>query len=259
MKKGKNRYVFQRVEKKYLLSEDKYNLFMERIEPYMVQDHYGLHTICNIYYDTDTYELIRHSIEKPEYKEKFRIRSYGVPNKDDTVFLEIKKKWDGTVYKRRIPLTLDEVKKYLDTYEDSTFASQISKEIKYFFRFYQPSPKLFLAYDRIAFFGKDNSDVRITFDQNIRSRHDELDLAAGDYGRTLLDSSLYLMEIKVPSAFPMWLSSILSELKIYPTSFSKYGNIYKRDLVESTAKQKVVNSKYNFIEEGRVQPCLPVY
>jgi hypothetical protein len=155
MKNTQINYVFQRVEKKYLLDEINYKLLLKHIKPYMSCDRYGLSTVCNIYFDTDTYDIIRHSIEKPEYKEKLRLRSYGVPGDEDTVFLEIKKKLNGTVYKRRISLKLKEAKIYLEHGIKPSYDSRIFHEIDYFIRFYKPKAKLFLAYDRTAYSGNE--------------------------------------------------------------------------------------------------------
>lgn len=229
-------FVFERIEKKYLLTREKYNLLLEVMEPYMSVDSYGKHTIGNVYYDTDTYELISRSIEKPKYKEKFRVRSYGVPKEEDKVFLEIKKKYKGIVYKRRVSMTLKEAEDYLEKGIKPQKEGQILREIDYFMSFYKLTPKVYLAYDRIAYFGKENKDVRITFDHNIRSRQCNMSLAEGDYGTPLLDDYHYLMEIKVPGAMPLWLSKILSDLEIYPTSFSKYGNVYKEFILPNRRK-----------------------
>lgn len=234
---GAANFVFERIEKKYLLTREKYNLLLEAIEPYMTADSYGKHTIGNIYYDTDTYELISRSIEKPKYKEKFRVRSYGVPKPEDKVFLEIKKKYDGIVYKRRVAMTLAEAEDYLERGIRPNKEGQILKEIDYFISYYKPKAKLYLAYDRVAYFGNENKEVRITFDHNIRSREYNMSLGEGDYGTPLLDEYHYLMEIKVPGAMPLWLSRILADLEIYPASFSKYGNIYKQSILPNRRKE----------------------
>lgn len=222
-------FTFKRYEKKYLLNREQYERLQERLQPYIQLDQYGLHTICNIYYDTDQFDLIRTSIEKPPYKEKLRLRSYGIPQEGGKVFLEIKKKWKGVVYKRRISMTLEEAKAYLEEGKSLPADGQIEREIDYFVKFYNPKPKMYIAYDREAYFGKEDNALRITFDRNIRSREEDLQLEMGDAGKLLLDKEFRLMEIKVSGAFPMWLARILSELEIYPTSFSKYGNIYKQN------------------------------
>lgn len=233
----KSNNIFERVEKKYMLTGKQHSLLLEAIENYMSPDDYGQHTIGNVYYDTNTYDLIRYSIEKPPYKEKLRLRSYGIPNADSKVFLEIKKKYKGVVYKRRISLTLAEAEVYLNEGIRPSQESQILNEIDYFISYYKPQPKLYLAYDRVAYFGKIEPDIRITFDHNIRSREYDLSLEKGDQGVLLLDEDKYLMEIKVPKAMPIWLADTLSKLGIYPSSFSKYGNIYKQIILPSRRKE----------------------
>lgn len=223
---------FQRIEKKYKLTKQQYDQLCERMKNYMQVDQYGMSTICNVYYDTENFELIRNSIEKPVYKEKIRLRSYGVPGENDTAFLEIKKKYDGIVYKRRILLPLKEARNYLEHGIKPSMDSQILREIDYFISHYHPVKKLYIAYDRIAMFGKQDDTIRITFDQNIRSREYDLDLSKGDQGELLMENGEVLMEIKVALAYPLWLVQILSDLNIYPISFSKYGNIYKQKMKE---------------------------
>ena len=222
--------VFKRVEKKYLLSEDLYQKLFEKINNYITVDTYDFSTICNIYFDTDDYLLVNRSIEKPIYKEKVRLRSYSVPKKNSKVFLEIKKKYKGVVGKRRVSAPLKEFYTYFDTGKYPTVDTQIMNEIDYCFKFYNLKPKVFLAYDRYSYKGKDDSNFRITFDKNIRSRTDNLYLEKGDNGMLLLDKNCYIMEIKTLGAYPLWFAQILSELNIYPTSFSKYGNVYKKQI-----------------------------
>ena len=222
--------VFKRVEKKYLLSEDLYQKLFEKMNNYITVDTYDFSTICNIYFDTDDYLLVNRSIEKPIYKEKVRLRSYGVPKKNSKVFLEIKKKYKGVVGKRRVSAPLKEFYKYFNTGKYPNVDTQIMNEINYCFKFYNLKPKVFLAYDRYSYKGKDDSNFRITFDKNIRSRTDNLYLEKGDNGMLLLDKNCYIMEVKTLGAYPLWFVQILSELNIYPTSFSKYGNVYKKQI-----------------------------
>lgn len=224
--------TFQRTEKKYLLTEWQWQQLKKVLEPHMELDVYGLYTICNIYYDTNSYELIRNSLEKPVYKEKLRLRSYGIPSQDSKVFLEIKKKYQGIVYKRRIALLLNSALNYLKKgiVPKEEYNHQIFSEIDYFIHFYRPKPVLYLAYDRIAYAGKEDSHLRLTVDRNIRSREEELSLEAGDHGKLLLSPEERLVEIKTSKAFPIWLARSLNELKIYPTSFSKYGAVYRKKL-----------------------------
>lgn len=217
--------TFERYEKKYLLTPDTYAMLRARLTPYVTADAYGAYTVCNLYFDTPDYRLIRASIEGPAYKEKLRLRSYGVPESDAPVFLELKKKCAGVVYKRRAVMTLDALEK--GTMEDS----QVLREIGWFMRIYHnPAPKVYIAYDREAFCGLEEPRLRLTFDRAIRWRQSALDLAKGAWGYPLLESGETLLEIKIPGAMPVWLCRLLSELEIYPVSFSKYGMCYKKCL-----------------------------
>lgn len=229
---------FERIEKKYLVSGEKYKMLREKLEDHMMVDEYGLSTICNIYYDTENYELIRRSIEKPAYKEKLRLRSYGVPTEDTKTFVEIKKKWDGVVYKRRVEMPMAESRAYLNEGMEPRKDGQIKREIDYFLDFYKPVPKMYIAYDRIAMYGKEDPSLRITLDFRIRYRLDDLDLTKGDHGTLVLNEDDVLMEIKVGGAYPLWLVDILSELEIYQVSFSKYGTAYKKELAKKLAKRR---------------------
>jgi len=226
--------VFNRYEKKYLLTKPVYLELRDRLEPYMQVDQYGLTTICNIYYDTANNELIRRSIEQPVYKEKLRLRSYGVPTLDSIAFLEIKKKYERTVNKRRVTMTLQEAYDYVErgirpAGQHSVSEEQIFREIDFVLKRYPLQRALYLCYDRIAMFQTENPAFRVTFDTNIRFRRTDMGLENGAYGQKLLPDDYYLMETKILDASPFWFTRILSELSIYLTSFSKYGNIYKME------------------------------
>ena len=222
--------VFARYEKKYKLTLSQYAALRRWLQDRMEVDSYGLHTICNIYYDTPDFQLIRTSLEKPVYKEKLRLRSYGVPGGDTPVFVELKKKLDGVVYKRRVSLPLREAKRYLAYEGRPDLDCQILREIDWALARYPLEPKAFIAYDRIALFGREDPDLRITFDCNLRWRDALLDLSQGDWGQPLLDKQEILMEAKLPAAMPLWLSHVLDRLQIRQTSFSKYGACYQQNL-----------------------------
>lgn len=223
------KYSFERTEKKYFLTDTQKKMLLCGIADHTVPDEYGEYTLCNIYYDTDDWRLIRTSVEKPAYKEKLRIRSYGVPAADSRVFVEIKKKLDGVVYKRRIKVALDDAELILRGESEDT--TQIGREIAYFREFYTVRPRVFIAYDRIAFAGKDDKDLRITLDFNMRWRDEELDLRLGDEGMPIIGNGKTLMEIKLPGACPMWLTKLLSSIHAYPVSFSKYGTCYTEHIL----------------------------
>lgn len=219
--------IFKRYEKKYLITVGDYKRLREKLGEHLVADEYYHSTVSNIYYDTPDYRLIRDSIEKPAYKEKLRLRSYGVIKEEEKAYLEIKKKYEGIVYKRREKLAYrDAVALINDTsVKDDT---QISRELGYFINYYGSlRPSVYLGYERDAYKLNPESDVRITFDYNALWRQEDITLTKGHYGRNLLDRRYCLMEIKAPMAIPLYLVKILEELNIYPTGFSKYGTAYK--------------------------------
>lgn len=225
-------YCFQRYEKKYLLSPGQLETLLEGMRPHVCADEFGKYTICNIYYDTRDFQLIRTSLEKPVYKEKLRLRSYGVPGDQDRVFVELKKKFDGVVYKRRTVMGAADAAACLHDGIQPEREDQICREIGWFLQSYRPVPKVFIAYDRTAFAGRENPELRITFDTNLRWREERLDLRAGDDGAPLLPRDQVLMEVKIPGAAPVWLAHLLSGSGVFPTSFSKYGLCYRKNLMQ---------------------------
>lgn len=227
--------IFERYEKKYRVSEDTYRLLSDRLSEYVTPDKYGQYSICSLYLDNDNFDLIRKSMEKPSYKEKIRLRSYGVPSMDAKVYLELKKKLNGITYKRRVSLLYGEALRYVENGTTSFDSGQIFNEITYFLDRYKPTPKVLLFYDRTAFFGIEDKNLRITFDNNIRYRNTDPFPHLGDRGEPIISQNERIMEIKVPGSFPLWLSKLLSETGVYPTSFSKcstaYTHILKKESV----------------------------
>ena len=241
--------VFNRYESKYLIDTKLYYLLQEKLLAYMEMDinnqQQEFYTIRNIYYDTADHYLIRKSLQKPKYKEKLRLRCYGPINDGEKAYLEIKKKFCGLVNKRRTELKLEEAYDFVSTLEkpesQEYMNQQVLNEIQYFLRRYELEPKLYLAYDRKALLSTDNHDLRITFDTNIRARRSDLRMESGDYAEELFHQDLWLMEIKTINNFPVWLSRLLSQYKIYSTSFSKYGYFYTSML---TRQQKMKGDTY---------------
>ena len=227
----KIQFCFKRYEKKYMLTPYQYAKILEGVQDRMRPDEFGRYTICNLYYDTDDFRLIRTSLEKPVYKEKLRMRSYGVPGSQDEVFVELKKKFDSVVYKRRTILKAADAVSYIHDGVAPEREDQVCREIDWFMRTYRPGPKVFIANDRTAFAGIEDPELRLTFDTNLRWRDRELDLRAGEYGEPLLAPDQILMEIKIPGTTPAWLAHLLSETGAFPTSFSKYGTCYRQNLL----------------------------
>lgn len=260
--------VFKRYEMKYMMTRRQKKAVLEAMLPHMKLDEFGHTTIRNVYFDTDNYILVRHSIEKPVYKEKLRIRSYKQAGAQDKVFIELKKKYDDVVYKRRESLSQLETLEWLVSGTPFPKATQIGNEIDYFFRLYQTlKPKVFLSYEREAFYahvrpgeichpgltdvqrassesllgsnvhvrpgeicqpGLTDGDFRVTFDENIRARQEELSLSRDVWGEPLIGEDKVLMEIKTSGGIPLWMTHVLAREKIYKTSFSKYGTAYEK-------------------------------
>lgn len=231
--------VFKRYELKYMLTLEQKERILSAMLPYMALDGYGRTTIRNIYFDTNDYRLIRRSLEKPAYKEKLRIRSYCQASDDSTVFVELKKKYDHVVYKRRIGLGQQDAMRWLCRETDSPTDSQISREIKYFMNFYGSlKPTVFLSYEREAYYDRSGGDFRVTFDDTILCRQEELTLCAPAYGTPILEDGRVLMELKCSGGIPLWMVEVLSHEQIYKTSFSKYGTAYEKLIMPQALPQQ---------------------
>ena len=236
--------VFKRYELKYMLTQAQKQKVLQAMEPYMTLDKYGRTTIRNIYYDTDSYLLIRRSIDKPAYKEKLRIRSYSQAKPDSTVFVELKKKYDSVVYKRRISLPELEAMEWVNGEQHCHKHTQISDEVDYFIDHYETlHPAVFLSYEREAFFSNDGSDFRVTFDDTILCREEDLSLESEVYGTSLLPEGMVLMEVKCSGGIPLWMTHVLSKEHIYKTSFSKYGTAYQTMIFPKLHSAMALNFK----------------
>ena len=235
--------IFRRKETKYLLTESQVKQLLWLIEPYLKKDKYFKGTNCSIYFDDNNRYLAIHSLEKPLYKEKLRVRSYGVPTMSDTVFLEIKKKFDGIGNKRRIPVKLADFYEYLKNGQLKSASSEIKKELDICIKRYGLKPTLFLAYDRTSYCDKDNPAFRLTFDRNVRSRETDLHLEHGDHGEKFFDNGTVVMEVKALNAYPFYFVKALSKLKIFPASFSKYGRVTEKILA---AENQQSRRQYSF-------------
>ena len=222
--------VMKRYELKYILSRQQTEFFREALRGHMVLDQYGRTSIASLYYDTPDYRLIRTSVEKPPFKEKIRLRSYGLATKESPVFLELKRKAYGIVYKRRVQSTIPLVEKFFAGSGDVCAPGQINREITYFRDYYSVLvPACLIIYDREAYF-EPGGDLRVTLDFNPRYRSERLDLTVSMDGVSLLPEGSAILEIKVQQAEPLWLTSILDRGEIRKTSFSKYGEAYRQQL-----------------------------
>lgn len=252
--------TFARKEIKFLLNMEQYQEFIKAVNEYMNPDKYCIggkeYGIYNIYFDTPDDFLIRESLSKPYYKEKIRLRSYYSPAApDSSVFLEIKKKIGGIVTKRRVSMTLAESEQYFidrsKPISTKYIQNQVFAEIDAFLDHYHVIPKQYISYQREAFFGKDDKDFRLTFDRKITERRYDLSLDCQSYGDYIIGADQRLMEIKIPETMPKWLLNKLSELKIYKTSFSKYGRAYMNYVQEQAKKSRIYISGISMININR--------
>ncbi|WP_455721702.1 VTC domain-containing protein [Agathobacter sp.] len=219
--------IFKRCEIKYMIDEKTFDKLMQVMSEHMIADVHGRSTVCSLYFDTPDYLLIRRSMDHPIYKEKLRLRSYGVADEDTQVFVELKKKFNSVVYKRRISMTEKQSQEYLSEHK-KIMDTQISREIDYCMRMYKGlAPAVLLSYEREAFYAKDDHEFRVTFDRNILWRDYDLSLCKGIYGAPILEQGQVLMEVKTAGAIPRWMVDFLTENHIYKTSFSKYGTAYR--------------------------------
>lgn len=228
---------FRRIEKKYILTREQYLFFKEAIKEKMIEDEHGKSTICNIYLDTEQFDLIRHSITKPIYKDKVRLRSYNIPTLESNVYLEIKRKYDGVVSKRRMVMKLEQYYRYLNK-NIKLEENQVIKELDYYFEHYKLKPTMFLSYYRRAYYDKENRDFRLTFDSHILARSYDLELEKGNYGIHILEKNKYIMEVKTLGAIPMWFVKLLDEAQIGPCGFSKYGEAYTQLILKNNKEKE---------------------
>ncbi|EOH90947.1 polyphosphate polymerase domain-containing protein [Enterococcus pallens] len=252
--KVKSGEIFERREKKYLMTPEKFDLLLTRLQEYMTIDEYGLHTIHTIYYDTEDLAVIRHSVDKPKFKEKMRLRSYGLATNQSTVYLELKKKVAGVTYKRRTAMTYQEAKNFLNYGVKPQEQKQIFKELDWYTQQQKLQSTVLISYDRIALKHKKDENFRITFDQNIRYslEHFELDQVDQHPQIRLTTEPTVLMEVKIFEAFPLEISRLFSELQIFQGKFTKYGNVYHWVLFPEWEKQhtRQSNQTIKTIERG---------
>lgn len=223
----KDQMVFQRYEFKYLMTRKQLQAVLLAAKPHIVPDEYSHSSIRNIYLDTPDFRLIRRSLEKPVYKEKIRLRSYGTAEPGDDVFVELKKKCRSVVYKRRLSMEREQAMACVFG-KASWPDTQIGGELAYAMEFYgNLRPAVFLSYERDAYHGIEDPQLRMTFDTRILYRRQGLSLGAEPWGVPLLGPDQVLMELKVAGGLPLWLARVLSSQGVYKTTFSKYGTAYQ--------------------------------
>ncbi|MBQ2643493.1 MAG: polyphosphate polymerase domain-containing protein [Candidatus Saccharibacteria bacterium] len=230
--------VFDRIEKKYLITATEKKKFLKVIRKYMKPDSYHKSEVLNLYFDNDNYDLIIQSIDRSEFKEKLRARSYGGY---DRVFLEIKTKIKGqdanVGYKRRVMVTHKDFSELISgktTLAELSTRSiensndfQIAREVDYLIEHFNLKPKILITYSRESYKGDD--ELRITFDENLKYRNQNLSFIKGKRDKIYFkDKRNIIMEVKAHGVIPLWLVQLMSEAKIYPQQFSKIGKVYEK-------------------------------
>lgn len=249
--------TFKRYEKKYLISKEKLDQILPSLLEYMELDPFCLngneYRIYSIYYDTDNHDVIRQNSSKPVYKEKMRIRSYyDRKDPEDKIFMEIKKKSEGQGNKRRIKIKIKEIEPFVnegivpETHD--YLSAQVAKELKYYLSKNKVHPALYVQYDRLALFGKEDKNFRMTFDRNVRTRRSDFVFGESDKDELLLPNGEYIMEIKILGAMPLWLTRLLSENNLFSHGFSKYGVKYKQDAAEHKLEYHLTDKDGNALD-----------
>ena len=230
--------IFDRIEKKYLITPEQERNMLSAIREHMDEDLYHKSEVFNIYFDTPNYDLIVKSIDNPKFKQKLRARSYGGYDK---VFLEIKTKMRGPEYnvgyKRRVLITRDDYKKLISRKKTTAELAaqkietprdiQISREVDYMINHFNLAPKILVYYNRKSYAGEQG--LRITFDHDLHYRDHDLKFSRSKKDRKYFsnDHSI-IMEIKAHGVLPLWLVHALDAEQVYPSRFSKIGKIYEQ-------------------------------
>lgn len=210
--------------------------------------------IYSIYYDTINHDIIRDNSQGKTYKEKMRLRSYyDRKDPEDKIFMEIKKKSEGVGNKRRIKLKIKEIDPFVNEgimpdLGDDYLKNQVAKELAYFFKMNKVAPALYVQYDRLALFGKEDKNFRMTFDRNVHIRRHDFVFGERDDDEFLIDDDTYIMEIKILGAMPMWLATMLSENDMFSHGFSKYGVKYKQDAKDRKLEYYLTDADGNQVD-----------
>ena len=230
--------IFKRYEQKYLITETQAAVVEAVLSQRMVPDQFDAYCVQNLYFDTANWDVIRTSMQRPYYKEKLRLRSYGTSDAAAPIFLELKKKYAGVSYKRRVVLPKGALSQPLKEVLAKD-PSQIARELDFYLKSTEVTPRLFVSYRRKAFADKEDAGLRVTLDSELRYRPDQLHFRQPEEGRLILPGAYRLLEIKTPTSIPLWLVRLCSDNEIFSGSYSKYAACYT-DYWQSMHKGKAV-------------------
>ncbi len=244
--------VFERKEMKYRLCATQLESLISAFETRLLPDERGITLVRSLYFDTPAHDLIARSMESPLYKEKLRLRVYGQASEPGTpAFLEIKKKFKGIVYKRRVLVSIGAAHLIIEgaslsealaahPLNDEALAAealtphreQIAREIAFFIQRHDARrPSILTQCERQAFTSSDG-DLRVTIDRNLSYKANPQSIADTHFAIPLIPQTEAVMELKCTHALPLWLAGELSAVCAYKQSFSKCGTAYGHSVSE---------------------------
>ena len=231
---------FKRIETKYVVSKENLEDLLTDLKEYLVEDDYPTSIISNIYFDTDNFDVIQDALDGNHRQEKIRMRTYlANPKIDSKVFLEVKSKDDeGIGHKFRLvstPLAITNLMTDGKNHGQIT-DRQLLQDIHHLRQRYDEGlkPRMYIYYDRFSMKEKETIEgyaynkVRVTLDQNLTYRDEDVSLFKGNHGFPLLDEDTIIMEIKAPGKKPDWLQAILDKHGLKEQKFSKYSCAYHK-------------------------------
>ncbi|MFM9319796.1 polyphosphate polymerase domain-containing protein [Streptococcus sp. ST16] len=231
---------FKRIETKYVVSKEILEKLIQDLKEYLVEDDYPISTISNIYFDTEDFDVLLDDDFGDKRKEKVRMRTYlSQPTLDSQVFLEIKTKdQEGVGRKFRLLSTPSSILNFITKgHLDASITDKIVIEkVKKLHQDYKQGikPRMYIYYDRYSLKekkyieGYNYNKIRITIDQNLVYRDENVNLFSGNQGAPLLDDNTVIMEIKAPGNKPQWLQDILDKYGLIEHKFSKYSCAYHK-------------------------------
>jgi hypothetical protein len=229
-----SKQLFTRYELKYLITFDTYRTLADTLIPYMQYDPFGdkqgRYSIFSLYFDSPDRKIYYETMNRAAFRQKLRLRIYNSASIDDSAYFEVKQKFKNVVNKRRTAIQLSDAYRFIEKRADvsdlenySASNKQVLKEIRSFRDVYRLAPAVIVGYDRQAFHGIDDTDLRITFDYHLTCRNDNYRLENGMHnGAYFVPPNLVVLEVKVKHSVPLWLTKLLSEFRCPLRSVSKF-------------------------------------
>jgi hypothetical protein len=228
--------LFERLELKFVINAAQRRALVAVLGERLAPDPYGGATgsypTVDLYFDSPGFELYWERWRGLPSRRKLRLRVYGdrAAGAEPASFLEIKHSLAGRVAKRRVRLTVAEALALCQGADPTVAldrsASKVVAEIQTFVRSHGLVPACIIRCERQAFVGHgDEADLRVTFDQNVGWRVRDLLPRPGDddVDGQLLGTDPCVLEVKVDSAVPAWLTALVTREQCQLRSHSKFG------------------------------------